>query len=127
MPGAISLTLQKILLNLNNSMSLILPHTMPKQIHLLFIEKNMEYLFKKYEALAYMDINQTQALQFLFDVKFLTTFCVPRENMQLIQKSQEVSDKLRSKVDPFDLDVFYSYIQQNVKQSVLQSQVFHLI
>lgn len=100
---------------------------MPKQVHLQFIEKNIEVTFKHYEILLSSNINQTQALQFLFDIKFLTLFAVARENITHIQKSQEICDKLRSKVDPFDLDVFYSYLQYNVKQSVLQSQVIHSI
>lgn len=43
--------------------------------------------------------------------------------MELLQRSQEISDKFRLKIDPFDLDVFHRYLQNNVKQSVLQSQV----
>lgn len=123
-PSQCSLSLRKILTHLNNNVNTILPHTMPKQIHLQFIEKNVERIFSHYNlVLSTSNINQIQALQFLFDVKFLTSLAIPRENIQLIQKSQEICDKLRSKVDPFDLDVFYSYLQHNVKQNVLQSQV----
>lgn len=96
---------------------------MPKQVHLHFIERNIEVILISYESILNSNINQSQALQFLFDIKFLTLFSIPRENINLIQKSQEICDKLRSKVDPFDLDVFYSYLQHNVKQSVLQSQI----
>ncbi|XP_025831665.1 conserved oligomeric Golgi complex subunit 1-like [Agrilus planipennis] len=34
-----------------------------------------------------------------------------------------ICDKLRSKVDPFDLDVLYKPLLNNVKYSVLQTQV----
>lgn len=101
----------------------MLPHTLPKQVHLQYIEKNVSVLLERYETLVALNLNQNLSLQFLFDVKYLTTYCIPKENIELMQKSQSICDKLRSKIDPFDLDVFYSYIQNNVKQSVLQSQV----
>lgn len=101
----------------------MLPHTLPKQVHLRFIERNVSVILDSYVAVLDVNLNQNLSLQFLFDVKFLTMFCIPKENIELMQKSQVICDKLRSKVDPFDLDVFYSYIQNNVKQCVFQSQV----
>lgn len=118
-----SLALQKLLNGLNEMLNAILPHTVPKKIHLSFIEGNVSVILDQYAEVLQMDLNQTQALQFLFDVKFLTTFSIPRENLELGQKSQSICEKCRSFVDPFDLDVFYKYLQHNVKQSVLQSQV----
>ncbi|KAJ3648533.1 hypothetical protein Zmor_020329 [Zophobas morio] len=117
-----SLLLHHLLNKLNNDVSHVLPHTLPKQIHVQFIERNVELILGQYRGLLGRDLNQNQALQFLFDVKFLTTFCIPRENVRLVALSQEICDKLRGKIDPFDLDVFYSYLQNNVKRAVLQSQ-----
>lgn len=122
-PSQPSLVLHEILKTLSNNLNSILPHTLPKQIHLQYIERNTLEILERYGDLLAYDSNQNQALQFLFDVKFVTTFSIPKENIQLVQKSQAICDKFRSKVDPFDLDVFYSYIQNNVKQSVLQHQV----
>ncbi|KAJ8964671.1 hypothetical protein NQ314_004703 [Rhamnusium bicolor] len=100
-----NLALDNILLNLNNSLNCILPHTLPKQIHLQFIELNIGVILNQYKKLLDKELNQIQALQFLFDVKFLTTLCIPRENVQLVSRSQEICDKLRSRIDPFDLDM----------------------
>lgn len=125
-PSQPSLVLHEILKMLSNNLNSILPHTLPKQIHLQYIEKNTLEILVHYNNLLENNLNQNQALQFLFDVKFVTTFCIPKENIQLVQKSQAICDKFRSKIDPFDLDVFYSYIQNNVKQSVLQHQVIIL-
>lgn len=122
-----SLDLHYILQHLNNSLSEILPFTLPKSVHVQFIEENITIIFKHYKTLLNGNVTQKQAIQFLFDVRFLTTFCVPRENVQLISCSQEICDNLRSKIDPFDLDVFYSYIQNNVKRAVVQSQVSNRI
>jgi hypothetical protein len=38
-------------------------------------------------------------------------------------KSQVISDKYEDKIDPFDLDVFGPYIQNNIKRSVQRTQV----
>lgn len=111
------------MIKLNDDLSCILPQTLPRSIHVQFIERNIETIFRYYQNISSQNLNQNQSLQFLFDVKFLTTFCIPRENATLISFSQEICDKLRAKIDPFDLDVFYSYLQSNVKRSVMQSQV----
>ncbi|KAJ8962770.1 hypothetical protein NQ318_001169 [Aromia moschata] len=118
-----SLVLDSCLIKLNTNLSFILPHTLPKSIHHQFIEQNVKVILEMYKRLLEKELNQIQALQFLFDVKFLTTLCIPRENMQLMGSSQDICDKLRSRVDPFDLDVFYSYLQSNVKKAVFQSQM----
>ncbi|KAJ8925268.1 hypothetical protein NQ315_009096 [Exocentrus adspersus] len=118
-----SLVLSDLLEMLINNLNFILAHTLPKPIHLQYIEQNMSVILGQYKKMQDKDLSQTQALQFLFDVKYLTTLCVPRENIQLINCSQEICDKFRSRVDPFDLDVFYSYLQNNVKRAVIQSQM----
>lgn len=88
-----------------------------------FIESCIERILTHYEILSKESLHQTQALQFLFDVKFVTTLCVPRENSHLMGKSQSLCDGFRAKVDPFDLDVFYGYLQGNVQKCIFQSQV----
>ncbi|KAJ8970817.1 hypothetical protein NQ317_007180 [Molorchus minor] len=112
-----SLILNNILLKLNNSLNCVLPHTLPKTIHLKFIERNVQVILSMYERLLATELNQIQALQFLFDVKYLAALCIHRENVQLVSYSQEICDKLRSRIDPFDLG------RNNVKKSVFQSQM----
>lgn len=123
LPSQPSLCLQKIFSEINNQINVIIPHTLPKQIHLQFIEEQTNLILQQYETLSNLSLNQTQALQFLFDVKYLTALCISRENVSLVTKSQSICDKFRSQIDPFDLDVFYSYLQTNIKMAVLQSQV----
>lgn len=124
MPSHPSLPLYDLLVQLNTEINSILPHTLPKQIHVDFIESCVERILAHYSILITSgSLHQTQALQFLFDVKFVTTLCVPRENVQLVAKSQVLCENLRSKIDPFDLDVFYGYLQNNVQKCVFQSQV----
>ncbi|KAG5894614.1 hypothetical protein JTB14_026145 [Gonioctena quinquepunctata] len=118
-----SLALSGLLARMNDDLCSALPHTLPKAIHTQFIQDSAAVIFGHYKKLAEKELNQKQALQFLFDMKFLTTFCIPRDNVELVSLSQEICDKLRSRIDPFDLDVFYSFLQNNVKKAVVQSQV----
>ena len=122
-PSHPSSSLQHILTYLSDRLSRILPHTLPKLVHVNLIENCTATILKQYDALLGNELNQKRALQYLFDVKFLTILSIPRENMKLIQTSQAICDKLRSKIDPFDLDVFYPYMQDNIKRCVLQFQV----
>lgn len=112
--------LSAVLTDLNN----IVPHTIPKTVHDRFIDTLVTVIFSHYEKLAENeDVNQNLAIQLLLDVKFLTMICVRRDCKVLTTKSQEISEKLRSKVDPFDLNVFYPYLQNCIKRSVLQMTV----
>lgn len=112
-----------LLSRLNREVGCVLPHTLPKQVHVDYIERCVSPVLAQYRALSEQEINQNQALQLLFDVKFVMTFSVQRENAELVAQSQSICDRLRSKIDPFDLDVFYSHLQMNVKRAVTQSQV----
>lgn len=122
-PSHPSLPLYDLLIELNSDVNEILPHTLPKQVHTDFIESCIDKILTHYSVVVNNNLQQMQALQFLFDVKFITTLCIPRENVQLMNKSQHLCEMLRSKIDPFDLDVFYSYLQNNVQKCVFQSQV----
>lgn len=103
----------------------ILPHTLPKSIHTQFTETLADSILQRYENICQNEtMNQNMAFQFLLDVKFLSTICVKRDNKDLMKRSQNICDTLRAKIDPFDLDVFYPYLQTNVKRSVIQSQTF---
>lgn len=102
----------------------IVPHTIPKTVHNQLIDSLITIIFSHYEKLSVNEnVNQNLAIQLLLDVKFLTMICVRRDCKTLTTKSQEICENLRSKVDPFDLNVFYSYLQSCIKQSVIQMNV----
>lgn len=122
-PGQPSLYLQQTLTEINMKINAVLPHTVPRQIHVEFIECNVEKILVQYDKLLTKELNQVQALQFLYDVKFISTLCVPKGNIKLMAFAQKLADGYRSKIDPFDLDVFYSYLQNNIKRNVIQMQV----
>lgn len=68
-------------------------------------------------------LRQKQALQILLDTKYVTLLMVPRENKKFVDKSTQICDNIQSKIDPFDLDVFYPFIHANVKKSAQRTQV----
>lgn len=123
-PSQPSVTLLTVLSEISSELNGILPHTLPKTVHTQFTEITADLILRRYETLSQSEtLNQNLALQFLLDVKFLTTMCIRRDNKDMTKKSQQICDAFRAKIDPFDLDVFYKYLQTNVKRSVLQSQV----
>lgn len=105
----------------------VVPHTLPKKIHLDFIESAAEKLLQYFLNVVKQktdQINQKCALQLMMDVRHLTLLLVTRENKNLLAFSHEACDLLKEKIDPFDYDVFYPRLQTNAKRSVQRVQVF---
>ncbi|XP_060531658.1 conserved oligomeric Golgi complex subunit 1-like [Cylas formicarius] len=117
-----SVSLVTVLAKLNADLAQILPFTLPNSIHDQFLMRNSRVILAEYEKIVSQPLNQITALQFLFDVRFFVSLCVPRENVDVGGNAQRICDELRQKIDPFDLDVFYSYLQSNVKKAVGQLQ-----
>ncbi|XP_075979417.1 conserved oligomeric Golgi complex subunit 1 [Anticarsia gemmatalis] len=124
-PAGPSLKLQEYLYSISRILDEVVPHTLPVETHTLFIEKITSVTFAHYNKVIReneMDINQRCALQLLMDVRHLTLLLVPRENKKSMEQSSEICEFLRQKIDPFDYDVFYPYIQTNLKRSVQRVQ-----
>lgn len=66
---------------------------------------------------------QIQSLQIVFDVQFLVGLMAHKDNHceQIINLSQVVINKAVSFVDPFDMDVFATPLQQNLKKGLQKS------
>ncbi|KAJ2949499.1 hypothetical protein O0L34_g15422 [Tuta absoluta] len=124
-PAGPSLKLQEYLYSVSRILDEIVPHTLPIETHTNFIEKVTTITFEHYNKVIReneTDINQRCALQLLMDVRHLTLLLVPRDNKKAVELSQEMCEFLRQRVDPFDYDVFYPYIQTNLKRSVQRVQ-----
>lgn len=118
--------LQEYLYSTSRILDEVAPHTLPTDTHALFIERVTAVTFAHYNKVIReieIDINQRCALQLLMDVRHLTLLLVPRENKKSIEFSHEICEFLRQKIDPFDYDVFYPFIQTNLKRSVQRVQV----
>ncbi|XP_045500873.1 conserved oligomeric Golgi complex subunit 1 isoform X1 [Colias croceus] len=124
-PAGPSLKLQEYLYSISRLLDDVIPHTLPVEIHTSFIDNITSITFAHYNNVIRekeTDINQRCALQLLMDVRHLTLLLVPRENKKCMEFSQEICEFLRQKIDPFDYDVFYPYIQTNLKRSVQRVQ-----
>ncbi|KAF9410640.1 hypothetical protein HW555_010336 [Spodoptera exigua] len=124
-PAGPSLKLQEYLYATSRILDEVVPHTLPIETHTLFIEKVIAITFNHYEKVIReneADINQRCALQLLMDVRHLTLLLVPRENKMFTEQSVRICEFLRQKIDPFDYDVFYKYIQTSLKRSVQRVQ-----
>lgn len=124
-PAGPSLKLQEYLYSTSRILDEVAPHTLPIETHTHFIEKVTAITFAHYNRVIReneTDINQRCALQLLMDVRHLTLLLVPRENKKSMELSSEICEFLRQKIDPFDYDVFYPYIQTNLKRSVQRVQ-----
>ncbi|XP_032451954.1 conserved oligomeric Golgi complex subunit 1 isoform X1 [Nasonia vitripennis] len=114
--------LQKFLAFVCQDLNKVIPHTIPKSILNVLINNVAVELFNYYYGLSTsLDIRQKQAIQILFDVKYISLLMVPRDNKLLVEQSNKVCNSVISKIDPFDFDVFYPFINTNVKKGVQRS------
>ncbi|XP_013149186.1 PREDICTED: conserved oligomeric Golgi complex subunit 1 [Papilio polytes] len=124
-PAGPSIKLQEYLYSISRILDEVVPHTLPHEVHTEFVERVTSVLLAHYNNVIRekeTDINQRCALQLLMDVRHLTLLMVPRENKKCMEYSQDICEFLRQKIDPFDYDVFYPYIQINLKRSVQRVQ-----
>ncbi|KAG7165748.1 Conserved oligomeric Golgi complex subunit 1-like [Homarus americanus] len=68
-------------------------------------------------------INQTLALQLIFDLRFVQTILLPRDNKEVGGRLMAMIQKLERRVDPFDLDVFSPHVTTRVKLAAHRAQV----
>ncbi|XP_020608067.1 conserved oligomeric Golgi complex subunit 1-like isoform X2 [Orbicella faveolata] len=67
------------------------------------------------------NLTQNQALQILFDLKFIMSILMGRgenERSEFPDRLDQVTDTLESCVDPFDLDVFSPHISTNLNRQL---------
>ncbi|CAG9565917.1 unnamed protein product [Danaus chrysippus] len=119
-PAGPSMKLQEYLYSISRILDEVVPHTLPSEIHSRYIDKTISISLAHYNKVIReneQDINQRCALQLLMDVRHLTLLMVARDN-KAMEVSQDICEFLRHKIDPFDYDVFYPYIQTSLKRSV---------
>ncbi|XP_014666328.1 PREDICTED: conserved oligomeric Golgi complex subunit 1-like isoform X2 [Priapulus caudatus] len=72
-------------------------------------------------------LSQTRALQLLFDIRFVSSILVGRDDSEvgkaLSERVERLTDEVESHIDPFDLDVFAPHIRNNLSRHVQRCQV----
>lgn len=125
-PLGISTTIQNWIFSIISNLNRIIPHTLPKSIHLQIVAHLTKKLFEYYEKLSKCDFangNQKAAWQFLFDLKVLSLLFVGRENKAMNEKYQLIINHFRGIIDPFDYDVFYKHVSVNIKKCATRLQL----
>lgn len=124
-PSKPSFPLQRFLHETCSSLNEIIPHTLPKKVSSVLVEKVALILQNHYLTLSTVDFvktNQNTALQYYFDIKFVQYLLVSRDNKPLLEKFTETVTIYKNVIDPFDFDVFFSYLNDNLKAAVQRMQ-----
>ncbi|XP_063708221.1 conserved oligomeric Golgi complex subunit 1 [Culicoides brevitarsis] len=124
-PSKPSFPLQRFLHETCSELNDIIPHTLPKKVSSVLVEKIALILQNHYRTLAeteFVQKNQNTALQYYFDIKFVQYLLVSRENKAILEKFTEIVGIFKNFIDPFDFDVFFSYLNDNLKLAVQRIQ-----
>lgn len=119
-PAQLSFSVQQFLNDICCEINNAVPHTIPKSILVLLNECILKELFSFYKSISGNDFiksNQNSALQYFFDTKFITLLLVSRDNKIMSENFNNLSNIFKSFIDPFDFELFYNYLNSNVKKS----------
>lgn len=124
-PQQLSIGVQCWIFNIISCLNKIIPHTLPKQIHLEIVDEFNIKLYHHYESLCKQkDLisNQKIAWQIFFDLKVLIGLFAVRENKTKNDEFQELINQCKTIIDPFDFDVFYPHVINNIKDNTSRLQ-----
>ncbi|XP_053670010.1 conserved oligomeric Golgi complex subunit 1 [Anopheles nili] len=126
-PSQPSFSVQRYLHHVHALLNEAIPQTIPRPTMLEIAERLANLLMQHYGVLAedeFVKQNQTVALQFYFDVRFLQLMLIGREQKQLHDRFNGLIGRFKAHIDPFDFDVFYVHVNANVKRSAAKLQHF---
>jgi conserved oligomeric Golgi complex subunit 1 len=119
-PAQPSFPLQKALDRLNLAIQPILPYTLPPSVAQLLVDRATQHLAAHYQTLSAKETvrtNQNLALQHFFDLKWIALMLVTRDSKPVLDEYTALIAAYKSHIDPFDFDVFYTHLNNNVKKS----------
>jgi conserved oligomeric Golgi complex subunit 1 len=102
------------------SLQELLPHTLPTIVAQLLVDNLTKQFYNFYQMLSEDETvmaNQNLALQYFFDLKWITLMLITRDSKAMLDKYTALIGSYKSFIDPFDFDVFYSHLNTNVKKS----------
>ena len=117
-PASPSLPLLSALLQLSSDIHSHHPTSLPPTFLAATNTGAVTSILAHYAQLAANTLTQNFALQLLFDVHFLETMLVSRENKDAVSSTiKEIVSSLEANIDPFDLSVFSPHTEERVKRS----------
>ncbi|RZF48010.1 hypothetical protein LSTR_LSTR002076 [Laodelphax striatellus] len=117
-PSSPSLPLLQVLTQINTTLSRAFIPLYATELVIKAVVQEMMQLYEQCEILC-----QAHAWQHLFDLKYISALMVSPENKSLQTVCRESIEKVERSIDPFDLDVFAPYIQENVIKSLRETQL----
>ncbi|XP_039287116.1 conserved oligomeric Golgi complex subunit 1 isoform X2 [Nilaparvata lugens] len=117
-PSSASLQLLQVLAQINTTLSRAFIPLYATELVIKNVVQEIIQLYDQCEILC-----QAHALQHLFDLKYISALMVSPEYKSLQTVCRESIEKIERSIDPFDLDVFAPYIQDNVKKSLRETQL----
>lgn len=124
-PSQLSVSIQCWTYDIITSLNRVVPHTLPKSVHLQIVDAFVVKLHARYQLFSedeFINGNQKAAWQFFLDVKVLMMLFVSRDNKAMNEKFQQLVNFFKSIIDPFDFDVFYQYVNMNIKRNAARLQ-----
>ena len=120
-PSSPSLPLMSALLQLSTCVHAHHPTSLPHSTMVTVNTMVLELVLDTYTKLSHQTLPQNFALQLLFDINFVQTLMLSRDDKDKFQSrlSSAVSS-LETNIDPFDLSVFSSHLQDRVKSSCVR-------
>ncbi|XP_042883132.1 conserved oligomeric Golgi complex subunit 1-like [Penaeus japonicus] len=124
-PAHPSPALTQALSRLCTSVNCVAAHTITRNAQSELASSACEVVTSAYEVALNdaKEINQTLALQLIFDLRFIQTILLPRDSKNVGSQLTTMIQDLEAKVDPFDLDVFTPHISSRVKLAAHRVQV----
>lgn len=119
-PSQLCFSVQQFLNDICCEINKAVPHTIPKSILVLLNECILNELYSFYKSISeneFIKTNQNSALQYFFDTKFISILLVSRDNKIMLDNFHNLSNTIKSFIDPFDFELFYNYLNSNVKKS----------
>jgi len=117
-PPSPSLPLITSLLHLASDLHKAHPASFPAAILQPTNTKVVQTILEHYELLASNTLTQNFALQLLFDIHFIQTILISRDNKEFFSSQiSSIISSLEANIDPFDLSVFSPHLQLRVKKA----------
>lgn len=122
-PSQPRVSLQQYLLKISKHLNEYIPQTLPTKVLHYFNGKLIENLIRMYETIGnekFIESNQNAALQIYFDLKFIQTIFTKRDDRNILDRLQKISDTLKTFIDPFDFELFHTHLDANIKKCVVR-------
>lgn len=134
-PMQASWYVQTLLYNLCHDINKTGSHSIQYSVLSDLMQKLTDRILGSYESLlasssdSGLGLVQNRCLQLWFDVKFLMNVLLRKDEAEVgkefERRYQKILERLESRIDPFDFDVFYPHLQSHLSRKMTRSNVLY--